>query len=111
MWWTGTKHDMLKSVPMGKNMFTQMPHLVAELLSLPEADKYTFHSFRRTAETSAANAGTTSDQMVDFFGALWLLNGPVTPPPQKYFPPQPIVQVHKIKHTTLMKSRWISKQP
>jgi hypothetical protein len=53
---------------MGKNMFSKMPHLVAELLSLPEAEKYTFHSFRRTAATTAADAGTTSDQMVDFFG-------------------------------------------
>jgi hypothetical protein len=78
-------------------MFTQMPYLVAELLSLPEAVKYTSHSFRRTAATSAANAGTTSDQMFDFFGALRLLNGPVAPTPQKYFPPHPIVQVHKIK--------------
>jgi integrase len=68
VWWTGTKHDTLKSMPMGKNMFTQMPHLVAELLSLPEPDKYTFHSFRRTAATSAADASATSDQMVDFFG-------------------------------------------
>ena len=68
VWWTGTKHDTLKSMPMGKNMFTKMPHLVAELLSLPEPDKYTFHSFRRTAATSAADASATSDQMVDFFG-------------------------------------------
>ncbi len=30
-------------------------------------------------------------------GALWLLNGPVHTPTQKYFSLQPILQVHKIK--------------
>ena len=35
-------------------------------LEVPE--KYTFHSFRRTAATSAADAGSTSNHMTDFFG-------------------------------------------
>jgi hypothetical protein len=30
--------------------------------------RYTFHSFRRTSATSAADAGATTEQLVDFFG-------------------------------------------
>jgi len=32
------------------------------------ASKNTFHSFRRTSATSAADAGSTTEQLVDFFG-------------------------------------------
>ena len=45
-----------------------MPHEVAKFLNLPEWEKYTFHSFRRTSATSAADAGASTEQLVDFFG-------------------------------------------
>ena len=45
-----------------------MPHEIAKVLSVPECDKYTFHSFRRTVATSAADAGSSTEQLVDFFG-------------------------------------------
>ena len=38
-------------------------------LHIDEPKKYTFHSYRRSAATAVADAGATSDQMQDFFGA------------------------------------------
>ena len=49
---------------MGKNKVSE----IAKFLSVPECDKYTFHSFRRTAATSAADAGSSTEQLMDFFG-------------------------------------------
>ena len=51
---------------MGKNKVSE----IAKFLGVPECDKYTFHSFRRTAATSAADAGSESstEQLMDFFG-------------------------------------------
>ena len=37
-------------------------------LDLKKFTKYSFHSYRRSSATAAADAGATSDQMVDFFG-------------------------------------------
>jgi len=37
-------------------------------LSLPDPSLYTFHSFRRTSATSAADGGSSTAQMTDFFG-------------------------------------------
>ena len=53
---------------MGKNKLSDVPHEIAKFLSVPECDKYTFHSFRRTAATSAADAGSSTEQLMDFFG-------------------------------------------
>jgi hypothetical protein len=53
---------------MGKNKVSDVPHEIAKFLSVPECDKYTFHSFRRTAATSAADAGSSTEQLMDFFG-------------------------------------------
>ena len=47
---------------------SDVPHEIAKFLSVPECDKYTFHSFRRTAATSAADAGSSTEQLMDFFG-------------------------------------------
>ena len=49
-------------------MVGKVPHEVAKYLNFPEPETYTFHSFRRTSATSAADAGSTTEQMVDFFG-------------------------------------------
>jgi hypothetical protein len=53
---------------LGKNILYKLPHELAILFNPPEPKTYTFHSFRRTSATSAADAGATTEQMVDFFG-------------------------------------------
>jgi hypothetical protein len=68
VWYTGTKNSLLKKQYMGKNKVSDVPHEIAKFLGVPEYDKYTFHSFRRTAATSAADAGSSTEQLVDFFG-------------------------------------------
>ena len=68
VWFTGTQCNVLKNQPMGRNMIAKLPHEIAALLSLPNPSLYTFHSFRRTSATSAADGGSTSAQMTDFFG-------------------------------------------
>jgi len=69
VWWTGTTRcPQLKNCPLGRNSLAKTPHDVAGRLSLPKPEAYTFHSFRRSSATSAANGGMTSEQMVDFYG-------------------------------------------
>ena len=68
VWWTGTKGETLRATPMGKNMIGKVPHDVATRLKLAKPEDYTFHSYRRTSATSAANGGMTSEQMQGFFG-------------------------------------------
>ena len=68
VFWTGTKGNILKNQPMGKNMVGKVPHDVATRLRLAKPEDYTFHSYRRTSATSAANGGMTSEQMQGFFG-------------------------------------------
>ena len=58
---------MLTHQNMGKNMVYQVPHKIASLLSLPKPNVDTFHSFRRTSATNAADAGATTKQLVNFF--------------------------------------------
>jgi hypothetical protein len=67
VWYTGKKSATLASLPIGRNMLFKVPHKIAELLGLPNPSSYTFHSFRRTSAIMAADAGSTSEQMVDFF--------------------------------------------
>lgn len=68
VWFTAKKEGSLTSQFMGKNTVCKVPHEIAELLSLPDPSRYTFHSFRRTSATSAADSGATTEQLVDFFG-------------------------------------------
>ena len=51
-----------------KNMIAKVPYEIACRLALQAPEKYTFHSFRRTSATSAADGGSSTEQMVDFFG-------------------------------------------
>jgi hypothetical protein len=62
VWFTGTKSEMLKSLPMGRNMISKVPHEIATVLSLPDPSLYTFHSFRRTSSANAASAQNILDQ-------------------------------------------------
>jgi hypothetical protein len=68
VWFTGTQSQMLKNQAMGKNMLAKLPHELATRFSLPDPSIYTFHSFRRTSATSAADGGSSTAQMTDFFG-------------------------------------------
>ena len=43
-------------------------HDVDTRMGLPNAEAYTFHSYRRTSATSAANGGMTAEQTQGFFG-------------------------------------------
>ena len=67
-WWTGTKGQQFKNQPLGRNMIGKVTHDVAIRLNLPNPESYTFHSYRRTSATSAANGGMSSEQMQDFYG-------------------------------------------
>jgi integrase len=60
VWFTGTPRG-LKKQGMGLNMVGKVPHEVAKYMNLPEWETYTFHSFRRTSATSAADAGSTME--------------------------------------------------
>ena len=68
VWCTGTKGQRLKNCGMGKNTVGKVPHDVARRLKLDNPDDYTFHSYRRTSATTAANGGMTSEQMQGFYG-------------------------------------------
>ena len=67
-WWTGTKGHLLKKMPLGRNLIGNVARDVALRLKLAKPEDYSFHSYRRTSATSAANGGMTSEQMLDFYG-------------------------------------------
>ena len=67
-WYTGRKSGLLVKQTMGKNMISKVPNDIASRLALQDPEKYTFHSFRRTSATSAADGGASTEQMVDFYG-------------------------------------------
>ena len=68
VFYTGRKFGGLVSQPMGRNKVAEVPHEVARFLGKERPEDYTFHSFRRSSATAAADAGATPQQMVDFFG-------------------------------------------
>jgi hypothetical protein len=68
VWYTGTKSDLFRNQVIGKNTMSKLPHEIATLFSMPNPALYSFHSFRRTSATSAADGGSSSAQMTDFFG-------------------------------------------
>ena len=53
---------------MRKNTVQAVPHDIAKRFGLQNPQDYKFHSFRRGAATAAADGGSTSEQMQDFFG-------------------------------------------
>ena len=68
VFYTGRKNGGLVSLPMGRNKISEVAREVARFLGKPNPEDYSFHSFRRSAATAAADAGATAQQMVDFFG-------------------------------------------
>ena len=65
--WRGND-DCYMNQPVGRNMIGAIPFQMAEVLSKEDPKSYTFHSFRRTAATAAADSGATPQQLQDFFG-------------------------------------------
>ena len=49
-------------------MCSQIPHEITSMLEKEDPAKYTFHSFRRTSATMAAEEGGSAMQLQDFFG-------------------------------------------
>ena len=68
VWWTGRKEGHYIKIPMGKNMVASVPNLIASYLGKADPTRYSFHSFRRSSATAAADGGSTPQQMMDFFG-------------------------------------------
>jgi len=65
--WTGTAKIFINT-PLGRNTVSKIPQEMALRLQLQNPDGYSFQSFRRSAAAAAADAGATSNQMMDFFG-------------------------------------------
>lgn len=58
------KNDLKPSrSPIGQNTIASYPQKMAEFLQLPEAEKYTSHSFRHSGATILADAGATVMQL------------------------------------------------
>ena len=68
VFYTGRKNGGLVAQPMGRNKLCEVPHEVARFLGKSNPEDFTFHSFRRSSATAAADAGATAQQMTDFFG-------------------------------------------
>ena len=67
VFWTG-RHVCYADVPMGKNIIAKIPHEMATFLKKSNSKDFTFHSFRRSSATAAADSGASAQQMIDFFG-------------------------------------------
>ena len=67
LWYTGNQ-DRFTNTPMGKNYINKIPHEIAQKLDFEDVQEYTFHSFRRTAATTAADEGASPLQMQQHFG-------------------------------------------
>ena len=68
VFYTGRKNGGLVAQGMGRNKLAEVPHEVAKFLGKENWQDFTFHSFRRSSATAAADAGATPQQMQDFFG-------------------------------------------
>ena len=67
VFWTG-KEQAFVDCPLGKNIVGKIPHEMAKYLKKPNVEEFTFHSYRRSSATAAADSGATPQQMIDFFG-------------------------------------------
>ena len=65
--WTG-RGGVFVNQPLGKNMVSSVPKEMAKTLGKENPSAYTFHSYRRSSASAAADFGATPQQMVDFFG-------------------------------------------
>lgn len=65
--WTGRPYSFV-NLPMGKNIVSAVPKEMARWLNKENISEFTFHSFRRTSATHAADRGATANQLMDFYG-------------------------------------------
>ena len=65
--WTG-RPASFANLPLGKNSIANVPHFMARNLKKDDEKKFTFHSYRRSAVTAAADTGATAAQLTDLFG-------------------------------------------
>ena len=49
--------------PVGKNSLAQVPRRVAEFLRLPNSEKYTSHTWRRSSATAYADSGASTEKL------------------------------------------------
>ena len=56
----------LGKVPVGKNSISEYPKKMAKLLDLPNAKKYSVHSWRRTGATLLANKSISVENLLLF---------------------------------------------
>ena len=68
VFYTGRKNGNIINQVLGRNMMAEIPHQIAEFLGKDQPQLFTFHSFRRSSATAAADQGATAQQMVDFYG-------------------------------------------
>ena len=66
-WYTG-RNNVFINAPMGKNYLGKIPLEMAQRLELENPSQYTFHSYRRSAATVAADAGASPEQLKQHFG-------------------------------------------
>ena len=60
--------EIFKDNKSPKNLIAKIPHEMAEFLKKETVANFTFHSFRHSSATAAADSGATAQQTVDFFG-------------------------------------------
>ena len=54
--------------PLGKIIFFAIPHEIAKILTKERPECYSFHSFRRTSASVAAESGISANLRTDFYG-------------------------------------------
>ena len=66
VFWTGREDKYIDQV-LGKNSLSKLPKEIAKYLKLDNANRFVFHSFRRTAATIASEAGMSDNELCDYF--------------------------------------------
>ena len=66
VWWTG--RNVYVKTHLGKNIIGRIPKEMAEQLKIANSSGYSFHSYRRSSATEAANQDLTAVQLQLNFG-------------------------------------------
>ena len=66
VWWTG--RNVYVKTHLGKNIIARIPKEMAEQLKIANSSGYSFHSYRRSSATEAANQGLSAVQLQQHFG-------------------------------------------
>ena len=68
--WRKLSADLIPCQPVGKNTLSKVGVVLATAINLPLPDKYTGHTWRRTAATLAAESGSTLSEIKLLTGHL-----------------------------------------